>query len=492
MKNKIYIIALFLGWVCHSQSYITSLPFMMKKDGKSFSYVDKSKDESYVFISNAKKVRIVHYDNKFNSLDTLMTPIPGKKTDNMIGFTKNESSINLIWTTNNAEKFLFQNLDFKTKKVTITSKELNFNRQNVVQTFSTNDAFYCLAVVEQSSVLKLYRFSNQNELEVKTFDFSTTSFSDSNNESSNLYDLFEESFESIEASFELQNMDVSLSNSLAICAKKRKAYLTEKELVLTFDNNYTSTQVVKINLTDYTSASFIINKPGEKIVTHQSNSYFFEGNLYQFKVSKFLLLMSIKNLNGEVIKDFSTDSHAEISYKNSDFLCEWVNKHQEKNIENTYQFVTKLSDYKVGISCYNYNGKNLISFGGVSNRIKKIDPNEDDYNNSGVPLIPFQYGAIGGLLYATAFVLLGGYDGTSFFYNNYKSSRNIISVNALFSKNFDQESDKINSFSGTKMCSYFNGFAEIKYPTFFSTNGKAYVGYYNEDAKQYVIMKFEN
>lgn len=471
---------------------MTSLPFMMKKDGKSFSYVDKSKDEAYVFISNAKKVRIVHYDNKFNSLDTLMTPIPGKKSDNMIGFTKNDSSINLIWTSNDGEKFLFQNLDFKTKKVTITSKELNFNRQNVVQTFSTNDAFYCLAMVEQSSVLKLYRFSNQNELEVKNFDFSSTVFNDSNNQRANLYDLFNESFDSFESSFELQNIDVTLPNSLAICAKRRKAYLTENELVLTFDNNSLSTQLIKINLTDFSSEAIKINKPGEKIVNNQSNSYYFEGNLYQFKASKFLMMMSIKNLNGDVIKDFSTDSNAEISYKNSDFLCEWVNKHQEKNIENTYQFVTKLTDYKVGISCYNYKGKNLVSFGGVSERIKKIDPNEEESNGKGFPIAPYGSGLIGGLIYATAFVLLGGYDGTSFFYNNYKSSRNIVSVNSLFSKDFQQESDKVNNFSGTKMCSYFNGFAEIKYPIFFSTNGKPYVGYYNEDAKQYVIMKFDN
>lgn len=492
MRNKIYIIILFLGWVCHSQNYITSLPFMMKKDGKSFSYVDKSKDEAYVFISNAKKVRIVHYDSKFNPLDTLMTPIPGKKSDNMIGFTKNESSINLIWTSNDGEKFLFQNLDFKTKKVTITSKDLNFNRQNVVQTFSTNDAFYCLVVVDQSSALRLYRFSNQNELEVKNFDFSSTVFNDSNNQQANLYDLFNESFDSFESSFELQNIDVTLPNSLAICAKKRKAYLTENELILTFDNNSLSTQLVKINLTDFSSEALKISKPGEKIVNNQSNSYYFEGNLYQFKTSKFLMMMSIKNVKGDVIKEFNTDSNAEITYKNSDFLCEWVNKHQEKNIENAYQFVTKLTDYKVGISCYNYKGKNLVSFGGVSNRIKKIDPNEDDFNSKGSPMIPFQYGAIGGLIYATAFVLLGGYDGTSFFYNNYKSSRNIVSINSLFSKDFQQESDKVNNFSGTKMCSYFNGFAEIKYPTFFSTNGKPYVGYYNEDAKQYVIMKFDN
>ena len=81
----------------------------MKKDGKSFSYVDKSKDEAYLFIANTKKIRIAHYDNNFHFIDTLMTQIPDKKSDNMIGFTKNESSINLIWTSNNGKKFIFQN-----------------------------------------------------------------------------------------------------------------------------------------------------------------------------------------------------------------------------------------------------------------------------------------------------------------------------------------------------------------------------------------------
>ena len=61
-----------------------------------------------------------------------------------------------------------------------------------------------------------------------------------------------------------------------------------------------------------------------------------------------------------------------------------------------------------------------------------------------------------------------------------------------FSKDFELQTDKVNAYASTKMCSYFNGFAPIKYPTFFSTNGKAYIGSYNEDAKQYVVMRFDN
>ncbi len=492
MKRFFLMAMVALTSFCYSQSYITSLPFVMKKDGKSFSYVDKSKDEAYIFISNGKKVRFSHYDATFNFIDTLMVPIPGSKSDNMIGFSRNESSVNLIWTSKNGGKFLFQNLDLKTKKVTVSTKDLNFNGETVVQTFSGNTAFYCLSVVDQSSTLKLYRFSNQNEMEVKTFDLIKNVFSDSNNQRANVYDLFNESFESFESPFELQNIDTSLPNSLALCAKRRKVYFDEKELVLTFDNNSQLTQMVTINLSDFSSAIVNLSKPREEIVTNQSNSYYFDHLLYQFKVSKSQLFLTVKNLKGEIIKEFTADSTAEISFKNSDFLCEWVNKHEEKNIANTNQFISKLNSYKVGISCYNYKGNQLISFGGVSpERIKKIDINEEN-NGQGYPIIPYQFGLVGGLIYATAFVLLGGYDGNSVFYNNYKSSRNIISVNALLDANFSQLQDKINQFSGTKMCSYFNGFSEIKYPTFFSTNGKAYVGYYNEDAKQYVIMKFEN
>lgn len=490
MKKFLFFWALFLSWMSHSQSYTTSIPFLMKKDGQSFSYVDQSKDEAYLFVANAKKVRVIHYDTKFNHLDTLMTPIPGNKSDNMIGFSKNGSTVNLIWSSKNGNKFLFQNLDFATKKVTLTTKEFKFNNETVVQTFSSNDAFYCLSVVDNSSTLKLYRFNNNNELDEKTIDVSSTVFSDSNNQRANVYDLLSESFGSFESAFELQNIDVTVPNSLAVCSKKRKAYFSSNELVLTFDNNPLNTQIITVKLNDYSSVVQKIDQPSDKIVSTQTNSYYFDDHLYQIKVSMNQLFFSIKKRTGEIVKEYNINSSEAISFKNSDFLAEWVNPFAETKITTTQQFISKIYSYQPGISCYNLNGKNIISLGGVSERIKKIDPNEQDSSTYSYPV--FAGGAIGGLLAASAYVLFGGYNGTSVFNNNFKSSRNIVSIHSLFSKDFELQTDKVNTYSSTKMCSYFNGFAPIKYPTFFSTNGKAYIGSYNEDAKQYVVMRFDN
>lgn len=490
MKKLLLGWIVLLSWMCHSQSYTTSIPFIMKKDGQSFCYVDQSKDEAYMFVANAKKVRVIHYDTKFNHLDTLMVPIPGNKSDNMIGFSKNGATVNLVWTSKNGNKFLFQNLDFATKKVVTTSKEFKFINETVVQTFSSNAAFYCLSVVDNSSTLKLYRFDSKNELEVKTIEASATAFSDSNNQRANIYDLLAESFGSFESPFELQNIDVSVPNSLAICSKKRKAYFNNSELVLTFDNNPLNTQMVSINLNDFSSTVQKIDQPSASIISTQTNSYYFDGHLYQLKVSMNQLFFCIKKLTGETVKEYSANSNETISFKNSDFLAEWVNPFAETKITTSQQFISKIYSYQPGISCYNLNGKNIISLGAVSERIKKIDPNEQEGYGNYQPVT--SNGAIAGLLTATAYVLFGGYDGTSMFNSNFKSSRNIVSIHSLFSKDFEQQSDKVNAYSSTKMCSYFNGFAPIKYPTFFSTNSKAYIGYYNEDAKQYVIMKFEN
>lgn len=491
MKKLFFCWVVLLSWMCHAQSYTTSIPFLMKKDGQSFSYVDQSKDEAYLFVANAKKVRVIRYDTKFNHLDTLMTPIPGSKSDNMIGFSKNGATVNLIWTSKSGNKFLFQNLDFATKKVVTTIKEFKFINETVVQTFSSNDAFYCLSVVDNSSTLKLYRFDSSNQLDVKTIEASTTPFTDSNNQRSNIYDLLSESFGSFESSFELQNIDVTVPNSLAICSKKRKAYFSDNELVLTFDNNPLNTQIVRIKLNDFSSEVVKIDQPSDKVVSTQTNSYYFDHHLYQIKVSMNQLFLSVKKLNGETVKEFSANSTETISFKNSDFLTEYVNPFLEAKITTTQQFISKIYSYQPGISCYTLNGENIVSLGGVSERIKKIDPNEQDSSTYSYQPV-MAGGAIGGLLSATAYVLFGGYNGTSVFNSNFKSSRNIASIHSLFSKDFELQSDKVNAYASTKMCSYFNGFAPIKYPTFFSTNSKAYIGYYNEDAKQYVIMRFDN
>jgi hypothetical protein len=485
MKKTILLLLFFLACDAYSQNYTTSLPFTMKKDGKSFSYVDKSKDEAYVFLANSKKVKIVRYDNKFNIIDTLMTAISDTKSD-MIGFTKNDSSINLIWASKNSGKFIFQNIDFNSKKTAFTTKDLDFSNETILQTFSSNDTFYCLNVVNQSSILKLYCFSNKNELNLKTMDVRKTVFSDSNNNKVSLYDLLAEGFGSFESSFELQNIDAALPNSIAICSKKRKAYLANDELILTFDNNPLSTQLIKINLKDFTHESMKINKPTGFAVTN-TNSFLFENNLYQINAASSKLSLSIKKLDGSIRKEFNANLNDEISFKNSDFICEWVNPDTEKKIETTNQFLNKLSGYNIGISCYNYNGKNLVSFGGVSKQIKKSNP--DGENSTAYYPTMSGGGAIGGLVAATASILLNGSNSV---YNNYGSSRNTISVNSLFSNDFELQSEKVNTYSGNKISHYFNGYSFLKSPTFFSTDKKSYVGYYSGDSKQYVIMEFKN
>jgi hypothetical protein len=476
MKKTVLFFLIFLAYNTYCQNFATSLPFLMKKGGKSFSYVDKSKDEAYLFIANSKKIRIAHYDVNFNSIDTLMTALPENNADSMIGFTKNDSSINLIWTSKSGKKFVFQNIDFSTKKTAITTKELDFNNETVLQTFSSNNMFYCLTVINQSDVLKLYCFSNKNELSLQIINTGQNAFTDFNNQRANVYDLIAEEFGSFESSLEFQNVDTAFPNSIVICSKKRKAYFSDDQLFLTFDNNSLSTQIVKINLQDFTSENLKINKP-TGIATTNTNSFLFENNLYQIGSSGSKLTLSVKKLDGTEIKEFSAGLNDEISFKSSDFICEWVNPESEKKIENTNQFISKLSNYRIGISCYNYNGKNLISFGGVSKSVAKSSPDE---GHRGGYHPGMTSGAIGGLVSAYGV------------YSNYKSSRNTISVNSLFSKDLELQPEKVNAYSSTKIAHYFNGYSSLRSPTFFSINKKAYIGHYSDDSKQYVIMEFKN
>lgn len=463
---------------------MTSLPFIIKK-GNSFSYVDKSKNEIYIFIANAKEVKISHYDKKFNLINTLTTSITDDKPDNIVGFTTNDSSINLIWTSKNGKKFTFQNIDFTTKNTLLTSKNLDFNNETVLQTFSNNSNFYCLTVINNSSALRLYCFSNNNELTLKTINTEKIIFNNSSNQSATIYDLFAEEFGSFESSFELQNIDSTFPNSITICSKKRKAYFTDDELVLSFDNSPLSTQLLKINLKDFNFEGIKIAKP-KGITTTNTNSFLFENNLYQISVSPNDLSVDIKKLDGSTVKELHANLNNEINFKSSGFNCEWVNPDTEKNIVNTNQFINTLSKYSVGITCYSYKDKNLVSFGGVSRRIQKSNP---DPENRGGFYPGISGGAIGGLISETAYLL---FSGSTRLYYNYISSRNTISVNSLFSKDFQLQAEKVNTYSSNSIGHYFNGYSNLRLPTFFSNDNKAYVGYYSDESKQYVIMEFKN
>ncbi len=484
MKYLISLIFLLLfGLKVHSQNYITSIPFDLKKGGKSFSYVDKSNNEVYLFISNSKKIRATHYNNKLEIIDTLTSVIPNIKINNLVGFTKNDSNINLIWISKSFDKISFQSIDFKNKKTSNLTQELSFKGENVLQFFSTNDNFYCLSIIDNSSIVKLYKFNNKNQLDIKTINISDHTFLDSNNSRANLFDLFKEHFESFEFSFELQNIDYSIPTSLAISSKKRKAYLLNNELTLTFDNSNKMTQLVKINLIDFNVTTTDLEKTNIESLNDssiQSNSYLFENKLYQFAISSYGINFSIKNLDKTLINEYIVNSKDEIPFKRSDFLSEWVNIGGHSKIESTDQFLQILLNSRIGISCYNYKNNKLVSFGGISARIKKIDEDEEKFNYFAMPIG-------GGLIGAILSVVL-----TNSFYNNYISSRNIISINSQVSSDNVLQDGKVNSCITSKICTFFNGFSEIKYPTIFSIKDKTYVGHFNENAKQFVILKFEN
>lgn len=484
MKKNIFLL-LFLGSIAYSQNYMTSLPFLIKKNGSSFSYVDKSTAEIYLFVANGKEVKIGHYDKKFNLINSLTTPIPDDRSDNVIGFTKSDSSINLIWASTNFNRLTFQNIDLVAKKTSFTSRDLGFSNQTALQTFSSNNIFYFLTLINNSSILRLYCFSNNNEASVKTINTEEIIFANSSNQNATIYELFAEEFSPFESSFELQNIDVTFPNSIAVCSKKRKAYLTDDELVLTFDNSPLSTQLIKINLKDFKHEGIKIDKPNGN-TTNGSNSFLFENNLYQISLSSTNLSIDIKKLDGNIIQKLNTNLNDETNLKRSDFICEWVNPETEKNIGDMNQFINKLSKYSVGISCYGYKNKNLVSFGGVSKRVQKSNP---DPENNAVYFPVNSGGAIGGFIAGTASFL---WNRSNNLYYNYKSSRNIISANSLFSKDFQLESEKVNTYSGNKICHYFNGYSNLRFPTFFSNDEKAYIGYYSDESKQYVIMDFKN
>jgi len=483
LKNYLLLSLLLTTIISKSQEVVNTTPVALKKNKSVFQVVNDAKKETTIFVSDKEKVKAIRLNKDMQIIDSLSTKRLDPATYSaMIGYNEKNSNINLFWTSANHKEIFVQQFNFDKLKEENKTYSAPLKDEKFIQNFSQNEKFYIMTILKNSNKLKFYIFDNNGILEEKIIDLAGFNFFKDDYTKTNLYGIFNESFYGSEMPFSLEKIRPENPTSLVESSKKRKCYSNENKIILTFDDNVDYTQMITLNLESFTAKEQIIKKPSipeDRNYLH-SNSFLIDNKLYQMKSSSKQLIMTIKDLDDNLIKSYeATDTNPIIDFKNSNIVQEKGDQSNKRILETSAQFIRKTNNSNSGISCYKLNGNYLVTIGSVS---------KEQQNNTGA-MVGAMFGVAGVLAGALIDAAIDNPTMQSF--DSY-ANRKVVYITGLFDQEGKHIEGEINPIAFDKLRIFLDKKTDFTSQTLYKMNQSYYFGYYDNTTKEYTIRRFQD
>jgi hypothetical protein len=333
------------------ESFILDLKQTNSEIRDVFPVVNKENGNFVLFVSDTKNVYAYKFDKSFKVVGKIVSEKKKKRFSNFLGYS----------ISNTGEYALYmQNINFKTEFLKITfSFELNTseisnflldkgvqeNSENFVKAFSHNNKFYIISVLYKGDGFFI------REVDGKSVNFYTVGedvkgFFSKKNKKITVGKAFYKNRNNVSI------IEEGLPNSIEIVAEPIKIYKRKESLIFTFDQSPIQTQILNVNLNDFTSVFSFYNKPLQTLKGWKNTNSF----LYDDKV-----LLMTSYLDGIQAVIFNTKTNIEenkfvirrdqpIDFKNSAIIQEGGLYNSYREIKGTNNFLRKLNSGKAGIS----------------------------------------------------------------------------------------------------------------------------------------------
>ena len=135
------------------------------------------------------------------------------------------------------------------------------------------------------------------------------------------------------------------------------------------DNNKGFTQIISIDLEQYTASVTSFNQPYVKqndFLTVDSNSFIVDNHIIQMKSNPNHMVVEIKDFDGNLKKQFEITDEKDFEFKNSDIIQENGSSKNTRILGTTNQLLRKINKSYPSLSCYSSDNKLYFTIGGVS------------------------------------------------------------------------------------------------------------------------------
>lgn len=353
--NKLFFTLLLICTVkgAFAQTILNQFPLELKRSSSYFQIMNGENEEKeyFAFITDKRKCTLLKYNSALFFKDSLTIPRPDNDYDFMAGMTfSTKGHPQVYWASNNYEKLRLINFDLENHTTTYLDYENDFNRDKIMDAFTTENVFYIVSITPENNVRFTY-FSNSGKNE-RIIDIGTQNGTAIDRHL--VASLFD---------FGLTKIEPKFFTPLYSATAKVKRYLSGSTYVLSFDlNNQTS--LIRLNLNDFSFNKDVY--PYEDLGKNTGGNSFINQNvLYQLTANKNALALTATDLETKkVLETYRANSKEEIAFKNSPLLVVSENG-KSRVLKKTSKMLSKIDAENIGLSIYSSPNYNLFTIGGV-------------------------------------------------------------------------------------------------------------------------------
>ena len=334
-------------------------------------FVDTVSKQFALCLFQGKTINSYLFDKNYRIIDSLKSEDKQKSYKQIFGKTILANGDYVVFVTNTRrKKFASVRFSFREKEVVFTELDVDLGKEKIIQTAEYDNKFHILTIVPKTSILHVYRFDDDRSYIKLPFDFSGEVFLDGRQNEANIYDLvtINSGMYGLGKSVDLIKIDPINPTSLEMACNPTKFYSQQNNVILSFDQNETMTQLVDIDLKTMSSELRTIKKPleNEKYKDKNSNSFLNGDVLYQISTTRDEIhLRAVNHETKTIIKDYSTDVTKPISFKNTSIVQTGGTFDNHREFESTNKFLRKIRQGKTGIAVFKSKDLHRITYGGI-------------------------------------------------------------------------------------------------------------------------------
>lgn len=477
-----------IAFTCNAlgQNHINTISTKIDKDHITYDVVDDVNNKTYLFLVSSKEVEAIQLDSSFQVLNQFLVQRPESKFKKLLGHSMKENTLSLHWSTNNSDQVISQHFDFEKKESTIGAIEsISTDKEKVITAFPFDNSLFIASITKNSNLFKLYELNGKSPLKPHFFSFEDNRFYNKRIALASLDEMFKDYFID-ESSYDIQYIAGNIPTAFPSIVKKRKFYIQNDDLIISFDNNKSFTQLIRINLKTKKAESVGFSQPflnANQTEQANSNSFLFGDKIAQIKTNKESATIQISNFIDTSSPIFKKEIHRDqtIDFSTTP-VFEFTNGNFEKGkeISKSNQFLNRLNRAdNIGIAVTSSQDGYVLTFGGSS-----------VLQNSNAAIIGgVAGGAIGGLI-AGAITAIDSPKKN--FLGTYKDKK-IILTNASLDSNFNFNNKEVSESVIDKARTYLIDLASRKATgiNLFKTQSKYILSFTDRSSNHLYIIEIK-
>ncbi|CAM1367866.1 hypothetical protein [Tenacibaculum xiamenense] len=363
MKKTLLIVLLTLySSINNAQELISEFNHSLKTSRskqKDIYPLVNTKDNSFsIFIADAKKAYCYKFDNNFRLTHQLQFDNKLRKYKQIIGYSFLENGDYKVYLKNKKNDFLEVSFLFEEKRSTSKEFKLLTDYETYLQSFTLNNKFYLVSSAKKVNGLYFYTFDTETPKRNK-IDLTKIKALSIDNQKVDLMSALLESKEP------LLKFDQSSPQSIVTSSTSYKMFLNDRTVTFLLNNNSNFTQILRVNIDDFSANFEKINNPLEttKRRHKKSNAFLNNDHLFSLAVSKDSLKLKITPFNDrENFTEYSVSKKDSIDFKNSSIRYSAGGKYKKNTSKN---LIRQMRYGKPSINVISNNNKYNLTIGCV-------------------------------------------------------------------------------------------------------------------------------